>query len=156
MMRWEQGRPTIERRLADGHLERVPASREQADALLDKARGFARSARMLVDAEPAAGYALSYDAARMALTAVLENQGLRPTSRGGHLAVLDAVTAQLDPPLGADVRSVNRLRLRRNRLEYPVGSEPTVTPEELIEALVKVDAVIGLTSKVLDVMPPWT
>jgi hypothetical protein len=156
MRRWDQGRPTIERLLAERHLEPVPASRERADELLDKARGFARSARTLVDLEPAAGYALAYDAARMALTAVLENEGLRPTSRGGHLAVVDAITAQLDPPLGADVRAVNRLRLRRNRLEYPVGSEPTVTPDELVEALVKVDAVIGLASRVLDVMPPWS
>lgn len=152
MMRWEQGRPTVERLLAERHLDQVPASREHADALLEKAR----SARMLVDSEPAAGYALAYDAARMALTAVLENQGLRPTSRGGHLAVLDAVTAQLDPPLGADVRAVNRLRLRRNRLEYPFGSEPTVTPDELVEALAKVDVAIGLASKVLGAMPPWS
>lgn len=156
MMRWEQGRPTIERLLAERHLEEVPASREHADALLEKARSFARSARTLVESEPAAGYALAYDAARMALTAVLENQGLRPTSRGGHLAVLDAVSAQLDPPLGADVRSVNRLRLRRNRLEYPAGSEPTVTAGELEEALAKVDVVIELASRVLDAMPPWT
>jgi hypothetical protein len=32
-----------------------------------------------------------------ALAAVLENQGLRATSRGGHIALRDAVSAQLDP-----------------------------------------------------------
>jgi hypothetical protein len=40
-----------------------------------------------------------YDAAGKAFNAVLENEGLRTTSRGGHIAVLDAVSAQLDPHL---------------------------------------------------------
>ena len=35
-MRWEQGRTVIERMLTDGELQRVPASRAQADRLLAK------------------------------------------------------------------------------------------------------------------------
>ena len=41
------------------------------------------SAELLVDANPKRAYESVYDASRMALTAVLENEGLRPTSRGG-------------------------------------------------------------------------
>jgi hypothetical protein len=37
-MRWEQGREAIDRMLADGELQRVPASREQADRLVAQAR----------------------------------------------------------------------------------------------------------------------
>jgi hypothetical protein len=47
--------------------------------------------------EQGGGYALAYDGARKALTAILENEGLRPTTRGGHLAVFEAVRAQLGP-----------------------------------------------------------
>ena len=37
-MRWEQGRAAIERMLADGELQQVPVSREQADRPLAQAR----------------------------------------------------------------------------------------------------------------------
>ena len=84
-MRWDQGRAVIDRMLADQQLQRVPASREHADLLIAQARTHLSSASEICDADPTGGYALVYDAARKALTAVLENQGLRPTTRGGHL-----------------------------------------------------------------------
>ena len=123
-MRWEQGRATIEQMLADGELQRVPASRQQAERLLAQARHHLHSATKVQAEDPAGGYALAYDAARKALAAVLENQGLRPTSRGGHLAIAEAVRAQLDPPMGAILRRFNRMRVRRNQAEYPPGDTP--------------------------------
>ena len=86
-MRWEQGRTVIEQMLSAGDLQRVPASREHADRLLEQARRHVSSTQNAAVADPEGAYALLYDAARKALTAILENQGLRPTSRGGHLAV---------------------------------------------------------------------
>jgi hypothetical protein len=68
--------------IADGELQRVPANREHADQLLGQARKNLASAELLLDANPKRAYESIYDAARMALTAVLENEGLRPTSRG--------------------------------------------------------------------------
>lgn len=85
MNRWEQGRATVERLVAEQRLERVTASREHADAMIAQARRYLESARLVVQVDPDASYVLAYDAARKALTAVLENQGLRPTSRGGTL-----------------------------------------------------------------------
>src|ERR1700761_555134 len=96
-MRWEQGRAAIDRMLADGELQRVPASREQADRLLAQARVHVASALKVCDSDPPGGYALAYDGARKALTAVLENEGLRATTRGGHLAVSEAVRATRPP-----------------------------------------------------------
>lgn len=96
-MKWEQGRGAIDRMLANSELQRVPASREQAERLLAQARVHVASALQVCDTDPPGGYALAYDGARKALTAILENQGLRPTTRGGHLAVSEAVRAQLDP-----------------------------------------------------------
>jgi hypothetical protein len=86
-MKWDQGRATIERMLADGELQRVPPSREQADYLLAQARSHAHSAATVCEDDPEGGYALAYDAARKALAAIRENQGLRATSRGGHIAI---------------------------------------------------------------------
>jgi len=123
-MRWDQGRTVVERMLADQQLQRVPASREQADRLIAQARTHLSSAANIRAADPPGGYALVYDAARKALTAVLENQGLRPRTRGGHLAVYDAVRAQLDPPLGKTLRPFDRMRRQRNDAEYPPSNAP--------------------------------
>jgi hypothetical protein len=97
-MRWNQGRDTIDRMLASAELQRVPASREHADRLIRQARRHLVSADEISENDPAGGYTLIYDAARKALTAVLENQGLRPTTRGGHLAVYEAIRARLIRP----------------------------------------------------------
>ena len=54
-----------------------------------------------------------YAAARKALTAMLRQQGLRPTRSGGHEAVIVAAEAQLVPPLGEVLRPFRRLRRAR-------------------------------------------
>jgi hypothetical protein len=156
LKRWDQGRSTIDRLLADQRLQRVPASREHANAMLAAARRYVASARLVASTDADAGYVLAHDAARKALTAVLENQGLRPTSRGGHIALIDAVTAQLDPPLGTALRPVDRMRTRRNRIEYPAPDVPPVSEDELAETLPEVEAVIDVAAKVVEAMPVWT
>jgi hypothetical protein len=118
-MRWEQGSASIDRMLADAELQRVPASRDQADSLLAQARIHLTSAASICADDPPGAYALAHDAARKALTAVLANQGLRPTTRGVHLAAYDAVRAQLDPPPGKILRPFDRMRRQRHDAEYP-------------------------------------
>lgn len=77
-MRWNQGRSQVDRLIADGDLQRVPANREHADQLLVQARKDLASAKLLLEANPKRAYESIYDAARMALTAVLENEGFAP------------------------------------------------------------------------------
>jgi hypothetical protein len=98
---------------------------------------------------------LLYDAARKSLAAVLENQGLRATSRGGHIAVREAVSAQLDPPLGATVRPFDRLRRRRNQSEYPAAGQPALRAGEVERDLPKVAEILDAAAKVLDEMSPF-
>lgn len=86
MTRWNQGRSTVDALIASGGLERVPASQQAAEAELVRARTHVGSARQLAATDPEGAYTLAYDAARRALAAVLQNQGLRATSRGGHTA----------------------------------------------------------------------
>jgi hypothetical protein len=154
-MRWEQGRNAVERMLADGELQRVPASRTQADRLLAQARAHLASAAKVCDEDPPGGYALAYDAARKALTAILENQGLRPTSRGGHLAILDAVRAQLDPPLTRPLRHFNRMRARRNDAEYPPADAPEITADDVREDQSAAEELIVIATRVLGEMSPF-
>ena len=57
---------------------------------------------------------------------MLAVQGLRATSRGGHIAVQDTVIAQFGDTVRC-FRAFSRLRRNRNRFEYPgdAASEPT-------------------------------
>jgi hypothetical protein len=112
-VKWNQGSERIEQLLADGRLQQVPASRDHADFLVGQARRHAAAAAAIATIDPAGAYQLSYDAARKALTAVLENQGLRPTQSGGHVVVYDAVRAQLVPPFGSTIAPFNRMRRAR-------------------------------------------
>lgn len=154
-MRWEQGRDAIERMISDGELQRVPASREQADRLLSQARRHADSAGKVCDEDPAGGYVLAYDAARKALTAILANQGLRPTTRGGHIAVFEAVRAQLDPPMGKVIRPFNRMRTRRHDAEYPPTDAPEITAGDVREEQKITRGLIDLAARLLDEMSPF-
>ena len=154
-MRWDQGRGNLERMLAEGTLQRVPASREHADRLLAQARKHLASADAVCADDAEGSYALVYDAARKALTAVLENQGLRPTTRGGHLAVYDAVRAQLDPPMGTLLRPFDRMRRQSHDVEYPLADAPELSAEDVREDLQKTDAILDLATRVLEQMSPF-
>jgi len=154
-MRWNQGRATIDKLIADGELQRVPPSREHADQLLAQARKDLASAELLRDTNPKRAYESLYDAARMALTAVLENQGLRPTTRGGHIAPFTAITAQLDPPMGAILRSFDRMRRTRNRSEYPSFTTPEVTADNVTADLPSARGIVETCEGVLDEMSPF-
>jgi hypothetical protein len=153
-MKWDQGRAVIDRMLADSQLQRVPASREQANRLIDQARAHLSSAADICDQDPPGGYAMLYDAARKALTAVLENQGLRPTTRGGHLAVYEAVRAQLDPPMGKILQPFDRMRRQRHDAEYPPAESPTLGPADIREDIPKAADIVDLAQRVLDEMSP--
>jgi hypothetical protein len=154
-MRWNQGRATVDKLIADGELQRVPPSREHADQLLAQAHKDLASVELLRDSNPKRAYESLYDAARMALTATLENQGLRPTSRGGHIAPYAAVSAQLDPPMGAVIRPFDRMRRTRNRSEYPSFTTPEVTADNVTADLLAARAIVETCQGVLDEMSPF-
>jgi hypothetical protein len=154
-MRWNQGRAEIDKLIADGELQQVPPNREHADQLVVQARKDLASAELLLDANPKRAYESLYDAARMALTAVLENEGLRPTSRGGHIAPYAAVAAQLDPPIGAVLRPFDRMRRTRNRSEYPSFTTPDVTPDNVRADLPVAGSIVEVCANVLDEMSPY-
>ena len=135
-MSWERGRGTIERLLDGGELERVAPSDEVAARLMADAEAHIRLASKGVGDDPGGALQLSYDAARKASAALLAIQGLRATTRGGHIAAIDAVRAQFNERGGTDVFGrLSRLRRRRNATEYPNPDSPTVTTEEAERAL---------------------
>jgi hypothetical protein len=129
MTRWARGQEDIDRLLTDRELQKITSAAMGGAALLEKAaRTLATAARNAVD-DPESAYVLAYDAARFAGTALLAQQGLRPTARGGHYAVEKALRAQF----GERFRAFATLRRRRNELEYPTLPGETTTQAEAEE-----------------------
>lgn len=153
MSRWEQGRATIDEMLAGGHLERVPPDGDAARALVDKARVHLRSAAVLADDDVDTAYDALHSANRKSLTAVLLAQGLRPTRDGGHVAVYDAVRAQLDPPLGRTLAPYHRVRRARNAGDY-LGELPA-TGDDVREDVPLCEAIVEVAARVIGHMPPF-
>jgi len=133
--------------IAEGRIERVPVDPAIVQRMLRQATQNADGARREADAgNPAGGHALAWDAARVAITAHMLHNGLRPTSKPGHHA---AVVTYAEACLGDiadlhDLESLDRVRRTRNRSEYdaiPVsrtmfdGDEPGV--RRVVQAIVK-------------------
>jgi hypothetical protein len=91
MGRWRKGEEQVAGLVEQRHLQQVAADSQTAAALLASAGRHVDSARRTVDTDPEAAYALAYDAARKSATALLAHQGLRPTTSGGHIAIVDAI-----------------------------------------------------------------
>ncbi|MDZ7734262.1 MAG: hypothetical protein U5R31_15350 [Acidimicrobiia bacterium] len=150
-MTWARGRDEVQRLVDDGELEIVEASTDVADRLLQDADAHVRLASLGIDDDPAGALQLSYDAARKASAALLAVQGLRATTRGGHIAVIDAVRAQFNDRGGVPVfGQINRLRRRRNDTEYPSPTTPGVTPGDATQALDLAAETIDGARKLLD------
>jgi len=135
-MTWAHGKAEVQKLVDDGELELVEASTDVAARLLADADAHLRLAAKGTDDDPAGALQLSYDAARKASAALLAVQGLRGTTRGGHIAVIDAVRFQFNDRGGVAVfGKINRLRRRRNATEYPSADSPGVTADEAEQAL---------------------
>jgi len=104
------------------------------------------TARLAAGQDPDSAFVLAYDAARQALTALLAHQGLRPTSKGGHYAVEQAVRAQF----GSGFRQFGALRRRRNELEYPERFDDGATGGEVVEAIMNAELIISAAEELLD------
>jgi hypothetical protein len=115
--RWAKGSDQVTALIEARHLQRVIADDNTVAALLSSARRHVGSSRMTANQDPEAAYSLAYDAARKSATSVLNHQGLRPTTAGGHIAVAEAIRAQIPGVPG--LSSLDRLRRRRNPAEYP-------------------------------------
>jgi hypothetical protein len=143
-MTWARGQAEVERLLRDGELEQVTPSPEVAERLLADASAHVGLATNGIDDDPAGALQLSYDAARKACAALLALQGLRATTRGGHVAVIDAVRAQFNDRGGMAVFGrLHRLRRRRNSTEYPDLESPGISNHDARQA-------IGIAREVID------
>ena len=148
MPRWKIGEAEVEALLASGDLQKLTGDAATGEHLLAKATTTLATAESAVATDPDSAFVLAYDAARQALTALLAHEGLRPTTKGGHYAVEQAVRAQF----GKGFRQFGALRRRRNELEYPERPGDDADAVEASEAVSSAAAMISAAEELLDAL----
>jgi hypothetical protein len=146
MNRWTRGEADIEQMLAGGELQRVTGAGADGTPWVAKAAATLHTAESIVSSDPNSAYTLAYDAARFACVGLLAQQGLRPTTSGGHYVVQRAMLRQF----GAAFDPFAIMRRRRNELEYPEFPDETMEPYEAGEAIRNTGNMIESAAKLLD------
>ena len=155
MNRWERGRGEIDQLIQQGRLTRVAADRALAESHLTQARTHLAAAVTLRDLDPAGAFTLAYDAARLALAALLVNQGLRPRGEGAHAVLLQAAIAQLEPPRQAEIREFDWMRRLRNDTQYPDTDRLSASADDVDQAIPSAQAIVDRIAQLVEVMPPY-
>lgn len=149
-------RKSNSRRIAEN--QEVGASvglEKMAEYLLDAAAKHIESARLIAPSDPMGSYQVSYDGARKALAAVLQIQGLRPTSAGGHYVIEECLKAQLVKTGRGIVDKFSVMRRIRNDNEYPQQPQDAMAVEEAFEQISDAQEVLDGATKLVEVMPPY-
>jgi uncharacterized protein (UPF0332 family) len=155
---WSPGRERVRALIDAGELEQVEPSAEVADRLVRDAEQHVASARAILASSDLTGaYQLAYDALRKSAAALLAAQGLRATSRGGHIAVQDTAIEQFGQTIGV-FRAFGRLRRNRNRFEYPGDSASEPTTDDVDDAISVASEAVTRARVIIeqDVLDTWT
>jgi hypothetical protein len=101
-------------------------------------------------------YQLAYDALRKSAASLLAMQGLRATSRGGHIAIQEAVLAQFGSTVRV-FRSFSRIRRARNSFEYPSTAAPGPSSDDVNDAITAATQARDAAATILqqDVLTDW-
>lgn len=143
MTRWARGEADIERMIAAQELQRIRRGAAAGAAWSEKAALTLASARQLADVDSSSALTLAYDAARLACMGVLAQQALRPTTKGGHYAIQQAMRYQF----GTAFEGFGVLRRRRNELEYPEFPDETIDRQEVDLAMASARSIIAAAEK---------
>ncbi len=156
-MSWETGSERVRELISAGELGQVPPDTRLARRMLaDAGRHLATAAAAESTGDLPGAYQLAYDALRKSAASLLEAQGLRATSRGGHIAVQDAVIAQFGSSIRA-LRSFSRLRRARSSFEYPSTETPGPSEDDVKDAIRVAAEVNDAVGRVLEsgTLSPW-
>jgi hypothetical protein len=156
-MTWQPGKDRIAELLLAVELERVTADCNIAHRLLDDAsRHLATAATASSSGDLSGAYQLADDAFRKSAASLLAVQGLRATSRGGHVAVQEAVLAQFGSTVRV-FRSFGRMRRARNSFEYPSTASPGPSSDDVNDAITAATQARDAAATILqqDVLTDW-
>lgn len=153
--RWEQGRPVLDRLIAEGRLDRVVANPTLAGQYLAQAHSDSDSARMLLPHNTVAAFTLAYDVGRLSLTSLLIVQGLRARGEGAHAVLLESALAQFEPPRQSAFREFQWMRRMRNDNQYPEAGVAKPAHEDVALAISASDAIWSRCSQLVGILTPY-
>ena len=109
-----------------------------------------------VSGDLSGAYQLAYDALRKSATSLLAVQGLRATSRGGHIAIQEVAQAQFGSTVKA-FKSFGRIRRARNNFEYPSTITPGPSPDDVRDAITTATRARDAAMTILEqnLLTPW-
>lgn len=147
---WPVGRDEVNALLKAGRLRRVQADRAEAARELQMADEHLDSAREQLESRPRIAFLAAYDAARLALSALLVCQGLRVESgEGGHQLLGDVAVAQLGRvPYGR----FDAMRRLRNASAYPAPDREVANSTAAYGGLELARAIIADVYEKVEVM----
>lgn len=151
-MSWARGRAEVLAMLDRRELTQVVADLDLARHLLTSAVRHLNSAERLSEEDPELAYAALHDAIRKSMAALLQAQGLRATTSGGHLAVQHAVRAQFASSMGALLRPVDRIRTTRHATEYP-DRDTWIDANAVLDDLPHAKAIVDAAEKAIEHLP---
>lgn len=154
MNTWSRGRDEILGMPQRRELTQVIADAGMAERMLTTARQHLTSAELLAATDSYLAYAALHDAVRKAMAALLQTQGLRATTAGGHLAIQHATRAQLGASMGAILRPVDRIRTTRHESEYPTQST-WIDEDTVRDDIPAAQAIVEAAGKALPHLPPF-
>ena len=147
MSRWKTGEAEIERFLQNGELQQLVGEAANGKPMLAKAAQKLVTARTALDSgDFDSALTLAYDASRIATSGLLMQQGLRPTTDGGQVVVVQAMRAQF----GNGFRQLDPMRRRRHELEYFKRAGDSATEVEATDAVLAADSIIEAAEKLID------
>jgi hypothetical protein len=154
---WQPGRERVQELLDEGDLEQTTPDVSIARYMLDDAARHLSTASAALSLDDRSGaYQLAYDALRKSAASLLEAQGLRATSRGGHIAVQEAISAQFGAVV-RDIRSFGRIRRARNSFEYPNSEYAGPSADDVTDAITVATRTRDAAARILDqdVLTQW-
>ena len=152
MSPWDKGHAEVEQLIQEGKLQKIPPTTFDEQTLRIP-RNHLNSAENSVDHDLDGSYTLVYDAMRKSLVAVLAVQGLRATSKGGHVVIYECLRAQLSPEADNLLRAYDRMRRSRNNVEYPPVGAEGITADEVLDDIKTVREALPTIEHLLEVLP---
>jgi uncharacterized protein (UPF0332 family) len=119
--------------LKDRRIRREPTARGQVNQQLAAARRDLGTARGLLTDKNEWAYNIAYNAMLLAGRAVMFSEGYRPTTTGGHAAVVEFLRIRLGASFAEMMQVMDQMRRQRHRIIYDAAS--TVSPSQIREAV---------------------
>lgn len=139
MSHWTTGAAEVELNIAENNLQRVVGGHAEGASWLQKADKHLATARSIQGDDPESAFLLAAEAAHSMGLGLLAQQGLRPTTAGGHIVVQRVLVAQF----GDSFKDFDWIRRRRHEAKYVAFPGEVVTDLEIADALSDTDRMLS-------------